>query len=220
MFLARLFERSMPAVGAPHPRTPGFGEYTETVEVSGHKVRLRPLEARDGAAWRMLRIADQQYLQPVEPTVEGTWTQAHSSSAWRAHYIQLRELGHAGAAVACVIEVDGQFAGQVTIGNITRGVANEAWIGYWVASRYTGRGIGTIACALGTRHAFQRVGVHRLTATHLPENIASEKILEHNGFRREGFLLRNLHIDGQWRDHYLLAQTVEEYQDWLRTRRA
>ena len=30
-----------------------------------------------------------------------------------------------------VIEVDGQFRGQLTIGNVTHGALRSAWIGYW-----------------------------------------------------------------------------------------
>lgn len=218
--LQRFIHSPRQAQGQPHPVHPGFPEYTQTVQVSGHQVRLRPLERADGAAWRMMRIADRELLQPVEPTVDGTWERAHSSQAWRVQYMGLKEMAYAGTAVPLVVEVNGKFAGQVTLGDIHRGAANEAWIGYWVHSRFCGRGIGTVACALGVRHGFMRVGLHRITATHLPENEASAKILASNGFRREGLLRQNLHIDGQWRDHYLLAQTRGEYQDWLRTRRA
>ena len=40
------------------------------------------------------------------------------------------------------IELDGQFCGQLTIGNVTHGALRSAWIGYWVASSATGRGSG------------------------------------------------------------------------------
>ena len=109
-----------------------------------------------------------------------------------------------------VIEVDGAFAGQVTLGNIQHGIVSECWIGYWVHSPFMGRGVATLACALGVDHAFARVGLHRLTATYLPDNPASGTVLEHNGFREEGYLHRNLHIDGQWRDHLTFVVTGEQ----------
>ena len=46
----------------------------------------------------------------------------------------------------------------------------------------------------------------------MPENVASRKVLEKTGFRTEGHLRRNLHINGEWRDHLLVAQTQEESQ--------
>ncbi len=33
-----------------------------------------------------------------------------------------------------VIELNGQFCGQLTIGNVTHGALRSAWIGYWVSS--------------------------------------------------------------------------------------
>lgn len=36
-------------------------------------------------------------------------------------------------------------------------------------------------------------------------NIASMKVLEHNGFRREGFARQLLKINGVWEDHVLHA---------------
>ena len=44
----------------------------------------------------------------------------------------------------------------------------------------------------------------------MPENVASRKVLEKTGFRIEGQLQRNLHINGEWRDHLLVGQTQEE----------
>ena len=43
-----------------------------------------------------------------------------------------------------------------------------------------------------------------------PENAASRRVLEKAGFREEGLLKRYLNVDGAWRDHYLVAITVEE----------
>ena len=116
-----------------------------------------------------------------------------------------------GTVVPMVIEVDGAFAGQVTLGNIQHGIVSECWIGYWVHSPYMGRGVASAACALGVDHAFGRVGLHRVTATYLPGNPASGKVLRTNGFVEEGYLRRNLHIDGQWRDHHFVAINIDDY---------
>ena len=66
---------------------------------------------------------------------------------------------------------------------------------------------------VGTDHAFSRIGLHRVTATYLPENEASGKVLAHSGFRKEGYLKSNLHINGRWRDHVLVALTEDEFVD-------
>jgi ribosomal-protein-alanine N-acetyltransferase len=109
-----------------------------------------------------------------------------------------------------VIEVDGQFSGQLTIGNVTHGALRSAWIGYWVASAVTGGGVATAALALGLDHCFGPVMLHRVEATVRPENAASRAVLAKVGFREEGLLRRYLEVDGAWRDHLLVAITVEE----------
>lgn len=109
-----------------------------------------------------------------------------------------------------VIEVDGRFAGQLTIGNVTHGALRSAWIGYWIARDFTGAGVATGALALGLDHCFGPVHLHRVEATVRPENLASRKVLAKAGFREEGLLKRYLDVDGGWRDHLLVAMTVEE----------
>lgn len=200
------------ASGAPDPRHPGWKEYTHCVElVSGATLRLRPLCQLDGDDWCTQRLADKDVLEPVEPTVDATWEHTHSREGWRGYYTSLMQSADLGLLIPFVIELDGRFVGQVTLGSIQQGIVSDCWIGYWVHSAYQGQGVATAACALGTDHAFQRVGIHRVTATYLPENLASKQVLHLNGFREEGYLQRNLHIHGRWRDHYLVAQTADEF---------
>lgn len=192
--------------------TPGWPEDTPTLQLAdGTTLKLRPLKSSDGRAWRETRILDEQWLKPVEPTVPGTWEEAHSAQAWRANWLNLRKLALGGVVIPLVIEVDGRFAGQVTLGNIQHGAVGECWIGYWVHSPFMGRGIATAACALGTDHALGRVGLHRVTATFLPDNPASRSVLAANGYREEGYFRKNLHIDGQWRDHHFVALNAEDF---------
>jgi ribosomal-protein-alanine N-acetyltransferase len=111
-----------------------------------------------------------------------------------------------------VIEVDGSFGGQLTIGNVTHGALRSAWIGYWVASEFTGGGVATGALALGVDHCFGPVLLHRVEATVRPENTASRRVLTKVGFREEGLLKRYLDVDRAWRDHLLVAITAEEIE--------
>lgn len=201
-----------PAKTRPHPMHPGWPEATGTVTLlDGSHLRLRPLTRSDGRAWREQRLVDENWLRPVEPTQPGTWEEAHSEASWRATFRNLRDLSLRGVLVPFAIEVDGEFAGQVTIGNIQHGAVSEAWIGYWVHSQYMGKGVAIAACALGTDHGFNRIGLHRLTATYLPGNPASGKVLLVNGYHEEGYLTGNLHIDGRWRDHFFVAQLAGEH---------
>lgn len=182
------------------------------IRVPAGLVGLRPIRLRDGAQWSRLRLADQAHLEPWEPSAEVSWEVRHAISSWPAVCSGLRGEARKGRMLPYVIELDGQFAGQITIGNVTHGALRSAWIGYWVAKQFTGSGVATAALALGLDHAFGPVMLHRVEATVRPENQASRAVLAKAGFREEGLLRRYLDVDGAWRDHLLVAITIEEVQ--------
>jgi ribosomal-protein-alanine N-acetyltransferase len=53
--------------------------------------------------------------------------------------------------------------------------------------------------------------LNRVHAACLPDNQASRRVLEKNGFREEGFAENYLQIDGNWRDHVLYGLTRGRY---------
>ncbi len=108
------------------------------------------------------------------------------------------------------IEVDGMFAGQVTVNNIVRGSAQFASIGYWLDREFAGRGVMPTAVAMVIDHCFAEVGLHRIEICIRPENTNSLRVVEKLEIREIGYAPRFLHIDGDWRDHRIFAITVEE----------
>ncbi len=189
---------------------PGWPDPVGPLRVRGGLIRLRPARIRDGGNWSRLRLAERENLEPWEPSAELDWSQRHAFSAWPTMYSGLRGEARKGRMLPYVIEVDGRFRGQLTIGNITHGALRSAWIGYWVSREVTGGGVATGALALGVDHCFGPVGLHRVEATVRPENTASRRVLAKVGFREEGMLRRYLNVDGSWRDHLLVAITAEE----------
>ena len=138
------------------------------------------------------------------------WNVRHAVSSWPAVCSAVRPEARRGRMLPYIIEVDGRFGGQLTVGNVTHGALRSAWIGYWVHSALTGGGVATAALALGLDHCFSMVRLHRMEATVRPENMASRRVLAKAGFREEGLLKRYLDVDGGWRDHLLVGMTIEE----------
>jgi ribosomal-protein-alanine N-acetyltransferase len=68
------------------------------------------------------------------------------------------------------------------------------------------------ACA----YAFSGMGLHRLQANHLPENLKSAAVLRRLGFAVEGYARDFLLINGRWRDHILTALVAPASQDAAR----
>ena len=57
--------------------------------------------------------------------------------------------------------------------------------------------------------AFGPLGLHRLEAGTLIDNIASQRVLERNAFARIGVAVRYLRIAGSWQDHFLYQRTSD-----------
>ncbi|MCV7191914.1 GNAT family N-acetyltransferase [Mycolicibacterium brumae] len=191
-------------------RHPGWPTPVGPLRVDAGVIELRPPRLRDGSAWSRIRTEDQAILERWEPSAEVDWRTRHATSVWPGLLSGLRAEARAGRMLPYVIELDGSFCGQLTIGNVTHGALRSAWIGYWVHSAVTGGGVATGALALGLDHSFSAVGMHRMEATVRAENAASRRVLAKTGFREEGLLRRYLHVDGDWRDHLLVGLTVED----------
>jgi ribosomal-protein-alanine N-acetyltransferase len=189
---------------------PGWPQSVGPLRVRAGLVRLRPVRLRDAAVWSRIRLADQAHLEPWEPVAEVNWELRHAVSSWPSICSGLRGEARKGRMLPYAIELDGEFCGQLTIGNVTHGALRSAWIGYWVAKEHNGGGVATAALALGVDHGFGPVGLHRIEATVRPENAPSRAVLAKAGFREEGLLKRYLEVDGGWRDHLLVAITIEE----------
>lgn len=119
-------------------------------------IRLRPVRMRDGVMWSRIRLADRAHLEPWEPSTGADWTVRHMVSSWPAVCSSLRAEARKGRMLPYAIELDGEFCGQLTIGNVIHGALRSAWIGYWVSSAATGGGVATGALALGLDHCFDR----------------------------------------------------------------
>lgn len=207
--------------GAPlgaEPRHPGWPARLGPINVRAGTVALRPARLRDGGEWSRIRLRDRDYLQRWEPTSAGAWDDRNSVWSWPPQWMSLKSMARKGQCLPFAITVDGEFVGQITLGNVIRAALRSAWVGYWVSSEYAGGGVATAAVALLTDHAFVSAGLHRLEATVRPENAASVRVLRKAGYREEGLFVRYLDVAGDWRDHLCFALTAEEIGDGLAAR--
>lgn len=191
-------------------RHPGWPARLGPLRVDAGLVALRPPKLFDATVWSRIRLRDQAYLEDWEPTAVDGWHERNSALSWPAQWSALRSSARRGQAMPFVITVDGDLAGQITVGNIVRGSLRSAWVGYWVAADRARGGVATAALALVVDHCFGEGGLHRLEATVRPENTASLRVLAKAGFREEGLFLRYLDVAGDWRDHLCFAMTAEE----------
>lgn len=184
--------------------------------LASDEITLRPLTYTDGRAWRDTRRANANWLRPWDATAP-PGSDARPSS-FRALVWRLHRQARAGTTYPFAIEVDGRFAGQVTVNNIVRGSAQFASVGYWLSQEHAGRGVMPRAVALVIDHCFTTAGLHRIEVAIRPENSNSLRVVEKLGIREVGYAPKYLHIDGAWRDHRIYAITREECPDGLLAR--
>ena len=77
----------------------------------------------------------------------------------------------------------------------------SAKIGYKIDHRFRRRGYATEAITAACHAMFVEEKLHRIEATVLPDNTASQRLLEGLGFAFEGRLRDEIRLNGQWRDH-------------------
>ena len=171
-------------------------------------VTLRPIHRRDASAWRDARQRNLAWLGPWDATVPPGGESRPTT--FRSLVRRLERSARRGTNLPFVIEVDGRFAGQVSVNNIVRGSAQFASVGYWIDQQFAGRGVMPRAVAMVIDHCFDAAGLHRIEVCIRPENTNSLRVVEKLGIREIGYAPRFLHINGDWRDHRIFAITKEE----------
>jgi [ribosomal protein S5]-alanine N-acetyltransferase len=112
----------------------------------------------------------------------------------------------------CINDSDA-IAGTITLSQIFRKAFQNAYLGYLLGERFTGKGYMNEAVALVLKHAFKDLKLHRVEANVQPQNTPSINVLKRCGFIKEGFSRNYLKISGQWRDHERWAIIKE---DWIK----
>lgn len=174
------------------------------VKIETDRLTLRPPVHSDYRTWAALRHESSDFLIPWEPA----WAKDHltrKSFTNRVYWAQ-RSInnGHA-VPLFLVRRQDDALLGAITLDNIRRGPSLAGTLGYWIGQNYTRQGYMREAIEAVVHHAFVQMGLSRIEAACLPENLASRGVLEKSGFKYEGVAQSYLQIDGRWRTHVLYA---------------
>jgi RimJ/RimL family protein N-acetyltransferase len=86
-------------------------------------------------------------------------------------------------------------------------------IGYEFDPRYWGRGYATEVARAMLAFGFDELGMHRIGANCVAENVASAHVLEKIGMRREGHLREHEWYKGRWWDTLVYAIIDDEWRD-------
>lgn len=185
----------------------------DTPVLVGPRLMLRAPRAADYQAWRNLRRVSRDFLKPFEPR----WSESDlAADVYKARLKRSREEVKAGTDYSFFLFLHSdrgdELVGGITLSNIRRRAAQFVSLGYWMGKPYAGKGYMSEAVGQVVPFCFDSLGLHRIHAAFLPDNIASRRVLEKNGFREEGYAENYLQIDGKWADHVLFSLTRERYE--------
>ncbi|CAK0746692.1 (ribosomal protein S5)-alanine N-acetyltransferase [uncultured Gammaproteobacteria bacterium] len=181
------------------------------LRLEDERVMIRPPNQDDWRGWGGLRAASREFLRPWEPAwPEDALTRDVFERRVRFQHREWQE----GRSFSFLTfdRRSNALVGGLHLGNIRRGAQLAASLGYWIGQPYARCGYMTAAARLAIGFAFSTLGLHRVEASCLPDNLASRALLEKLGFVQEGLARRNLLINGDWRDHLLFAVLAEEWQ--------
>jgi ribosomal-protein-alanine N-acetyltransferase len=133
---------------------------------------------------------------PNGTTVPRTFTPAEGS-AWIERQWGRLEHGQ-GISLAVADAGSGEALGAAVL--MVRAQRGSAGIGYWVIARARRQRLATRAVALLGRWALTDGGLQRVEAVVEVGNAASRRVLETNGFQREGRLRSYLSFDDRRAD--------------------
>ena len=85
-------------------------------------------------------------------------------------------------------------------------------IGFVLHPDHHGRGYATEASAAVLRLGFEGLDLHRIVGRCDGRNIASARVMERLGMRREAHLLENEFIKGEWTDELVYAILADEWR--------
>ena len=107
---------------------------------------------------------------------------------------------------------DDAIAGMINLSQIFYGAFQNAYLGYGLWVEFAGKGYATESIRLVLKFAFTDLKLHRIEANVQPHNLASIRLLERCGFKKEGFSEKYLKIGGRWRDHERWAIIRENWK--------
>lgn len=164
-------------------------------------ITIRELTFQDKEVFLKAMLSSQSLHHPwVEPPT--------TSQAFDEYWQRSQQLNQKSYLVCDELD---NIIGVFNVSEIVRGAFQNAFLGFYGLTDYTGKGYMSAGLKLVQKKVFEELELHRLEANIQPENTRSIQLVKTNGFRYEGFSPRYLKINGEWSGHEHWAITAEDY---------
>jgi RimJ/RimL family protein N-acetyltransferase len=113
--------------------------------------------------------------------------------------------------LAAELRESGELVGEMSLFHRSE-VHARGEIGYIVAPHHAGQGLATEAAQALLTLGFSLMGFHRIEGNCDARNLASSKVMEAVGMRREAHFVENEFVKGEWTDALVFAMLAEEWR--------
>jgi ribosomal-protein-alanine N-acetyltransferase len=107
-------------------------------------------------------------------------------------------------------KVDGKMIGLV---GLIRRDLGQGEMGWALGAEYRGQGYGTEAAKALMDYGFRWLGLNRVHADTGIDNLASQRLMERLGMRREALLRGSVYQEGKCQDRVVYAILVDDWRD-------
>ncbi|MDM5436607.1 GNAT family protein [Bacillus hominis] len=174
------------------------------MKLVGQQIYLRLYKISDASELANLHTRNREFFQRVCPLLpEVFYTEEHQKI--RIERALKKKDENQVYAFGIFLKATDKLIGDISLTQITRDPFQGCYTGFTLDREHNSRGYTTEALQLVVDFAFRELKLHRIEAGAMPDNIASIRVLEKVGFKKEGIAKENVKINGKWTDHQILA---------------
>jgi RimJ/RimL family protein N-acetyltransferase len=169
------------------------------LKLLGNKIRLRPIEKSD---------IEDLYNWWNDPEFAGEYAGDYPKSR-----IEVEELVKGGRFFIIESRLENKKIGFIAYYLVRSDYHHLFEIGYRIKPSERRKGFTTEAARLLIDHLFTtKKEIERIESVTDVENVPSQRVLEKNGFKREGELRKRFFNKGQYRNEYMYSLLREEWE--------
>lgn len=171
---------------------------------------LQQIDAADAPTLLAVIEANRSYLRPFLNWIDGV--QSLSNIEFFINNCQLQTTQLKG--ITFLLFQQDEIIGSIALYDWMHDV-KCIHIGYWIAAKHSGKGIGTAMAQRLLSYAFADLEMNKVQLYFIPENTASERLADKLGFKIEGFVRQSFFLNGMIKDQYLAGLLRAEYFERL-----
>ena len=174
------------------------------MKLVGKHIYIRLYKTDDANELANLHIRNREFFQRVCPLLpEVFYTEEHQKIRLEQALKKTAE-GQVYPFGIFLREND-KLIGDISLTQIVRGDLQSCYTGFTLDKEHNAKGYTTEALQLVVDFAFRELQLHRIEAGAMLANLASIRVLEKVGLKKEGIAKENIRINGKWTDHQILA---------------